>query len=209
MHKPKRIGVDFDNTLVCYDTAFYEVAKERGLVRANPLFGKKAIRDYIRTLPNGESQWIELQASVYGPEIHRATLQPGAAEFLRCCHAKRIPAFIVSHKTAYPAAGGGQVNLRQAALEWMRERGFFHPDRLGLSEQHVFFEATRQEKLQRISVLGCTCFIDDLEEVFNEPDFPGHVQKILFSNGNHSQAPQSDVTVLTSWEAIQRVVLHE
>ena len=33
---------------------------------------------------------------------------------------------------------------------------------------------------ERIRALGCTHFIDDLEEVFLEPSFPSDVHKILF-----------------------------
>ena len=39
-------------------------------------------------------------------------------------------------------------------------------NRLGLTEGDVFFNSTREEKIERIANLRCTDFIDDLEETF-------------------------------------------
>ena len=45
----------------------------------------------------------------------------------------------------------------------------------------MFFEGTREAKLQRIASLGCTHFVDDLEEVLREPGFPPSVERILYA----------------------------
>ena len=39
------IGVDFDNTLICYDQIFHRLAVEEGLISRNVPAQKKAIRD--------------------------------------------------------------------------------------------------------------------------------------------------------------------
>ena len=51
---------------------------------------------------------------------------------------------------------------------------------LGLDPKDVFMEGTRWQKLARIKGLGCTHFIDDLEELFGEPEYPAGVQGILY-----------------------------
>jgi hypothetical protein len=45
----------------------------------------------------------------------------------------------------------------------------------------VYFEGTRTEKIARIVALGCTHFIDDLEEVFDDPAFPSGVERLLLT----------------------------
>ena len=64
----------------------------------------------------------------------------------------------------------------------MTSQGFFGSGGLGFSEDQVFFEGTRDAKIERIRTLGCTHFIDDLEEVFLEASFPPDVEKFLFDS---------------------------
>ena len=59
-----RIGIDFDNTLIDYDQVFTAAAKRRGLIDAAFDGSKRAVRDSIRLLPNGEFAWQLLQGYV-------------------------------------------------------------------------------------------------------------------------------------------------
>ena len=174
------IGVDFDNTLVCHDKVLYRLALERGLAIEDAGTHKRGLRDAIRGLEHGEERWQEIQAEMYGARLEEAELFPGAAAFIARCREKGERLFIVSHKTEKASKAPMGVNLRDAAMAFMRRRGFFDAEGLGLTEEMVFFEATRREKLARIASLGCACFIDDLEETFLEPSFPEGVEKILF-----------------------------
>jgi len=36
-----RIGVDFDNTVICYDKVFHAAAVEKGLIPGGPPWGKE------------------------------------------------------------------------------------------------------------------------------------------------------------------------
>jgi hypothetical protein len=176
-----RIGVDFDNTLIDYDRVFLAAARERGLVAADFAGPKRAVRDAIRQLPDGEAAWQRLQGHVYGAGIGGATLFAGADAFLRRCARAGVALFIVSHKTRYGHHDPARVDLRAAARDWMAAQGFCAPDRAGIPPEHVFFEDDREHKLARIAALGCTHFIDDLEEVFADPCFPPGVCRILFA----------------------------
>ena len=62
------------------------------------------------------------------------------------------------------------MNLRDAARGWLQTSGMLGTH--GVPEEHLYFESTRAEKIARIIQLRCTHFIDDLEEVFNDPAFP-------------------------------------
>ncbi len=174
-----RIGIDLDNTLISYDDLFVEVARARRLLPVTFVGTKREVRDFIRLLPDGENEWQRLQAHVYGPAVPRASLAEGALDFIRAARSRGIDLTIVSHKTALANMGQENVNLRDAAREWLRNNGIVAPD--AIPEQNVYFEDTRADKIARIISLGCTHFIDDLEEVFEDPAFPSGVEKFLFS----------------------------
>ena len=175
------IGVDFDNTVASYDELMHTIALERGLIGADTVKNKKLIRDTIRALPNGETHWRGLQVTVYGPRMNEARPLEGVLEFFAECRRRRIPAYIVSHKTEYANFGEAGVNLRTAAMTWLERHGFIHETGPGLRRTDVFFESTRAEKIDRVRALGATQFIDDLEETYLEASFPRDVEKILIA----------------------------
>jgi hypothetical protein len=198
-----RIGIDFDNTLVNYDQVFLAAAKQRGLVDAAFDGPKRAVRDSIRLLPDGELAWQRLQGYAYGAGIGGAALFDGAAAFLCDCRASGFEVFVISHKTQFARHDPLRVDLHRAALDWMAEHGFFGTDGFGIPVEQVFFESTRSAKVERIRMLGCTYFIDDLEEVFSDPGFPPQVDKILFAQtGTPGLA-----AVCPTWRRIAEVVL--
>lgn len=175
------IGIDFDNTIAGYDRVFRNLALDAGLVEPGFSGGKVAVRAALRALPDGEIQWQGLQGQAYGARMADAELIDGVARFLSRCRAQGVPVVIVSHKTEYGHHDPARVSLRQAALRWMEAEGFFSPQGFGLARGAVHFESTRPEKVARIAALGCTHFIDDLPEVFNEPGYPQQAQAFLLS----------------------------
>ncbi len=197
-----RIGIDFDNTLIDYDHVFLDAAKRRGLVAQAFSGSKRAVRDSIRLLADGELAWQRLQGYVYGAGIDSARMFDGADAFLRCCRAKGLDVFVISHKTQYGHHDPMRVDLRRAALDWMAGRGFFCGSGYGIPFERVFFEDSRAAKLGRIVAVGCTHFIDDLEEVFSDPDFPARVSPILFAASGKLRSG----AVCSSWRQITKVL---
>ena len=195
------IGVDFDNTIVSYDALMHRAALDRGLITDGPDRTKRAVRDRIRRLPDGEIEWQKLQALAYGPRMREAQPVDGADAFLRRCRRAGIRVFIVSHKTEYAGYDDTRTNLRTAALEWMTAHRFFERDGLDLVPGDVYFESTRGAKIARIGSIGCSYFIDDLEEVFLEPSFPPQVQKILYAP-DMALVCTHCATVMPTWQAL-------
>lgn len=186
--------------MVSYDELLSRIAQERGLFRSVGTATKRQMRDRIRQLENGEIEWQKCQAQLYGPRIGEARLIEGVEEFFRLCHQRHVKLYIVSHKTEFSQFVAG-TNLRTAALQWMIANGFFQSTRFGMAPQDVFFEGTRQDKVDRIARLGCTDFIDDLEETFLEKNFPPQTARILYEPGRESPAPPG-VLWMTSWRKI-------
>jgi hypothetical protein len=193
------LGVDFDNTIVRYDELFHRVAVERGLILPALPARKNAVRDFLRE-QGRERDWTELQGYVYGPHMAGAQPFPGVLEFFTHAARRRLPVHIISHKTR-TAVLGPAFDLQQSAREWLAAQGFFDPQRIGLSAEHVHFGETRQEKIRFIRETGCTHFVDDLEETFLEPAFPHHVVQILF--GRHEAPRQLPAVIpLADWSRI-------
>src|SRR3989338_7233328 len=149
----RRIGVDFNNTIICYDDVMHQAAVQQGLVPSSCRMSKHAIRDMVRQLPHGEQAWQHLQGVVYGVRIHEARLIEGVQEFFQLCKRRHVPVHIVSHKTTFGPEDEGITNLRAAALGWMEAQGFFEESGLGISTDDVYFESTRHDKIERIKAL--------------------------------------------------------
>lgn len=194
------VGIDLDNTIVSYGNVLYRRALSCGWIPEGASTCKRAIRDRVRLLPDGEMKWQELQAYIYGPGMGEAELIDGVERFLEACREHRAPVYVVSHKSRYAAAAPNGPDLQQTALAWMEQCGLLD-GRLGLTPERIFFETTRAGKLERIRSLGCTHFIDDLEETFLEPDFPGHVARLLYAPDDDGSRG-GDWPRFTSWPSI-------
>mgnify|MGYP001576378035 CR=1 FL=1 len=171
------LGLDFDNTLICYDKLFYQVALDKGLIPSDISKTKNTVRDYLRQVGK-EDDWILLQGEVYGSRIQEATAFDGMQEALKNISTQNKRMYLISHKTRTPYMGA-QYDLHQAAIGWLDRHAFFDMKGLGWQENQVFFELTKDEKVQRIVQLGCTHYIDDLPEILRM--LPDTVQKILFA----------------------------
>lgn len=191
-----RLGIDFDNTIVCYDALFHRVAREDGVIPAELPVNKSDVRNHLRAVGK-EHVWTEMQGRVYGPRMAEASPFPGVLDFFRLCRTLRIPVFIISHKTRRPFAGEPH-DLHAAAWAWLAHQGFLDPHHTGLTRDHVFFELTKQAKLERIAACACTHFIDDLPELLAEPSFPSGVVRWLF-DPNHLYSTESRFTRITAW----------
>lgn len=191
------IGLDFDNTIVCYDRLFHRLAGERGLVPPALPVAKQAVRDFLRAAGR-EDEWTELQGIAYGPRITDAEPFPGVKDFLRRCRESCVRVAIISHKTRHPYRGE-KHDLHAAAHAFLGAHGFYDVSDTGLSPDRVFLELTLAAKLARVGSLGCAAFIDDLPEVLAEPAYPAGVGKVLFDPaGAHPDRPS--YTRVPTWD---------
>ena len=201
---PCTIGIDLDNTLINYDQAFYGSALAAAWIDKDIAMSKTDVRDAVRRLHEGEAKWQALQAKVYGPDIGLAQPMPGALDFLRHMAQRNLSCCVISHKTRFAAAQTDSCDLHEAALSWLEQQGFFKTDHSGLSRNHVFFCETRAQKLAQIRAMECRYFIDDLLEVFAEPEFPAAVEKICLTQAVNVLLP--GVKTFSDWRNIREYV---
>jgi hypothetical protein len=200
-----RIGIDFDNTIACYDQAFVEVAALLGIHSVQKCSTKFEVKHQIQSLTDGDTEWQRLQGQVYGKHMLRAKAFAGVHEFVYLANMRGHEVFVVSHKSEFGHFDLERVPLRDQALRWLEENSFFDDSRCYLKKKNVFFESTRQDKIHRIQELGCTHFIDDLIEVFEEPEFPAGMNKVLFSPSGSNHVAGS--TAAESWRDVTARIL--
>lgn len=193
-----RIGIDFDNTIVCYDGLFHKIAVAERLVPRDCGPTKTEIRDHLRAAGR-ERDWTALQGRVYGTGISQAQPFRGAIQFLSD-PPSGCEIWIVSHRTRRPYLGD-DMDLHAAARTWLSCHGL---DDL-LDAGVVHFEETREAKLKRIAAIGCDAFVDDLPEFLADPEFPSEARRILFDPaGVH--APNPLYVCCGSWDDIADAV---
>jgi hypothetical protein len=197
------IGVDFDNTIVCYDELFHRVAVELRLIPPSVPATKAEVRRSLEERGQGDV-WTELQGYVYGVRMSEAPAFPGVLEFFRRGAQSDLTFAIISHKTRYPARGPN-YDLHESARRWLEMHGFHDPAKIGLPADRVYFELSQRDKLIRIAHEGCACFIDDLRELLARPDFPAGIQRILFDPHGHHVA-EREFCQATSWSDIERLI---
>jgi len=202
------IGVDFDNTIVCYDKVFHSIAVKKGCIPINVPQAKEEVRNYLRE-HGKEEMWVELQGMAYGPEILNAKPFDGVMDFFMDCKKHKIIVYIISHKTLYPFLGL-KHSLHEYAQLWLERQGFYNSKKIGLTKDEVFFELTKEEKLKRIIKQGCTHFVDDLPEFLSEKGFPKQTSPILFDPNGKCKSPNKNTNnfeCVSSWNEMSKKII--
>lgn len=197
------IGIDFDNTIACYDGVFYTAALERGLINANLGRDKDSVRDHLNGTGR-KDDFTELQGYIYGARMDLVAPYPGFAEFVATARGAGHALFIVSHKTKHPIIGL-KHDMHAAARKFLVVQGLVGESRTQIGPFDVFFELTKEEKVARVASLHCDVFIDDLPEILAMPGFPYGMRRILFDPKNRfadASGSTEQFDRYTSWAAI-------
>ena len=204
-----KIGIDLDNTLVDYDSAFLAAAEFLHVVLELPIRSKLQIREYLRSQPAGEATWQRLQGLAYGRCVHaHARLYPGVKRFLWRCRQNGHNVVVISHKTEHGHEDIEKIPLRKVASEFLAAQGLAGaPDAF---IQEVIFENSYEEKMACIKKQSLDWFIDDLSEVILDLSRIGGLKTIRFDPALH-QLPQNStdkrsVQSLSDWQQIDALI---
>ena len=197
-----KIGLDFDNTIACYDNAISLLSENIPKLPASVNRTKLGLRDFLRS-QGRESEWTKFQGELYGPGMFHAEPFPGAIKTMQLLSEYGHDLVIISHRSRHPYAGPA-YDLHSFASQWidthLKSAGLF-PD--SDSEKNVYFLETRDLKLSQISKLNCTVFLDDLQEVLNSPLFPASTFPILFKPLQPSDKPGiRNMTAISCWSEL-------
>lgn len=180
------IGLDFDNTIVCYDKAIARLADELPDLPSDLPRTKLALRSFLRNA-NRELEWTAFQGKIYGPGMAYAEPFEQALETMQALREMGHVLCIVSHRTFRPYAGP-KYDLHDSALSWVNDRlisrGF-------IDREMAYFTQTRSQKIALIERFACAVFLDDLPEVLLDTKFPQTCKPILFDpQGVQNQSEQ-------------------
>lgn len=198
-----RIGIDFDNTIACYDGAFHAAALEQGLIPPGVGAGKNAVRDHLNK-SGRQDAFTRLQGYIYGARMDLARPYDGFLAFVDSARAQGHDLFIVSHKTRVPLAGE-PYDLHGAARAFLASRLIAGPARI--PHEHIHFETSKEGKVARAAALGCHIFIDDLPEILALPGFPAGMRPILFDPEGHYAQAGLPYPRFSTWAGIAAVLL--
>ncbi|MBU3607802.1 haloacid dehalogenase-like hydrolase [Polynucleobacter nymphae] len=196
-----RIGLDFDNTIACYDSAITKLAEEMFELPDLVPRTKLGVRDYLR-MQDREVEWTAFQGELYGPGMRYAQAYEGAIETMLELNALGHELFIVSHRSKKPYAGHPH-DLHAAARAWLKET----VQSLGLFiNDQIFFLETRDQKVQMIKELGCEIFLDDLPEVLEADQFPSTTRGILFAPDSFNENISTRHTTISQWTSLPALI---
>ena len=189
------IGLDFDNTIVCYDKAISILAEERFDLPDDLPRTKLAIRDHLRGLGR-EADWTRFQGELYGPGMVHAEPFENAINVIRELTALEYQLVVISHRTRFPYLGQ-RHDLHGYAEGWIRER-------VPPLFASVTFNETKADKIKNIRRAGCSLFVDDLPEVLADPTFPTSTRRILFAPNGVERVWKGER--ITAWRDLIAVV---
>lgn len=199
-----KVGIDFDNTIADYSKAFFQVAVQQGWLPEGEVLNKQQVKQYFisRNLPD---RWTELQGIVYGEKIANATVYSGVKAQIKRLLALSAELYIISHKTHYPVIGE-KISLHQCALSWL-----IHHDLVGhcagqIKAGNVYFNQTQEDKINKIAMLSCDYFIDDLPAIFQHKNFPAKVKSIYFAPHKQGNDQTKTHFKVSHWSKISQII---
>ena len=193
------VGIDFDNTLVNYDKSFYDLAIEKKLVPVSLPKSKNAVRNFLKE--NGkEKEFTIMQGEIYGPRILQAQPSQGSIKAIQAMHKLGFNVFIVSHKTRFPYEGP-KFDLHDSARKWLNHFSFSSSIGANINQKNIFFNESKEEKIEKLHNLKCDFFIDDLPEILDLIN--NTVRKILYSR-NYEKFKSKYDFVSNDWQLIEK-----
>jgi len=190
------IGLDFDNTIVCYDRAIDILASKYLRIPRGLPTTKLDIRDHLKT-HDREADWTRFQGLLYGPGMAHAELYNEAREVISELRHAGHKIRVISHRTRFPYLGE-KYDLHYYARAWIEEQ---IPE---IAEEVTFYHSNAQ-KLKAITETSCTLFLDDLPQVLTDSTFPTSTIRVLFSPCGPNMAWEGEQ--INSWRELDGLVL--
>ncbi len=171
----RSFGFDLDNTIIDYTHSAIHYAKRESIPKCNSL---NDLRKQLRATDPSGSNWQVAQSWIYTEGLKFANLREGTFDFIKFLSGNNFLIYVVSHKTSHTPQTHGSLPLRDAAYSWLKEGEISEYLEL---DKNLFFESTRREKVIKIAELKLAFFVDDLPEVFLEPEFPKATTSFIFT----------------------------
>jgi hypothetical protein len=169
----KSFGFDLDNTLIDYSAAVEEYCRIKTLT---PCTNIGMLRERLRKNNLSDYDWQLAQGWLYTEGLQFAQAGLGSVELCGYLVQEGYKLYIVSHKTSHTPDFCGKIALHGLANNWIKKSviaNYFE------EKDQIYYEPTRELKVKKIRELALNYFVDDLEEVFKESEFPVNTKRFL------------------------------
>jgi hypothetical protein len=196
MTVPFRLGFDLDNTLIDYSISVQKFCEQNSLKEFRNMID---LRKFLRETDQSGNKWQLAQEWLYTDGLTYAQTAPGAITLCNYLALNGFQMFIVSHKTIFTPLAFGNKPLREFATNWIKASKLA----VYFSEnENIYYEASREQKIERIIKLDLAFFVDDLIEVFLEPNYPKMVKSFLISESESNLTWVKNILSLTDLQEI-------
>jgi len=182
-----------DNTIINYDRA---VSKWVDINQLEHIVSVEDLKRFYNKGKDNSNSWLVVQEWLYTEGLRFANLAEGTKVIFRTLREMGFSIVIISHKSIRSVKSS--LDLHTPAINWLTANISEFDFNL---EDELFLEQSRSEKILRIKRERLTHFVDDLLEVFLEPEFPKEVSSFWLTNITTEIAP-SNVTQINSLSEI-------
>ena len=169
----KSFGFDLDNTLIDYSAAVEEYCRIKSLI---PCTNIGLLREQLGKNSSSDHEWQLAQGWLYTEGLRFAQPGLGSIDLCKYLIQEGYQLYIVSHKTSHTPDFCGNTPLHDLANNWIKKSAIANYFK---EAEQIYFEPTRGLKVKRIRELALNYFVDDLEEVFKESEFPINTKSFL------------------------------
>jgi FMN phosphatase YigB (HAD superfamily) len=193
----KSFGFDLDNTLIDYSAAVEEYCRIKTLITCTNI---GMLRERLRKNNESDHEWQLAQGWIYTEGLKFAQVGLGSVDLCKYLIQEGYQLFIVSHKTSHTPDFCGNTPLHDLANNWINESAIANYFK---EAEQIYFEPTRGLKIKRIRELALNYFVDDLEEVFKESEFPINTKRFLI---HKSSAQNSKIKCVGDFSDIKEIL---
>ena len=161
------------------------------------------MRTLLQKVDDSGYRWQIAQEWLYTDGLSYAKPTHGIIELCEYLRKRNFELFIVSHKTTHTPTYCGYKELRSVATNWITSGDLSY---YFANTANIYFESSRDLKIGRIKSLDLHYFVDDLVQIFQDPNYPRSIVSFLLSTKPSSLHWIHNVT---SFKAIKEILKNE
>ncbi|MBX9633990.1 MAG: hypothetical protein K2X44_03330 [Magnetospirillum sp.] len=173
--------MDFDAVLAVHDCALAQAAAQRGLLPPGFTGNGAELRRLLQNMPGGQAEWRRLEGRAMGPGMALAKLAPAARNALEHCRQAKIHCVILVMRPPCAPFDPERTDLHQAAMDWMRDQGFFDAHGFAIPTGNVVMVDNRRARLEAMAAHAISHMVLAADD--DEPLLPKNITRVLVQAG--------------------------
>jgi hypothetical protein len=161
------------------------------------------LRTFLQEVDDSGYRWQVAQGWLYTDGLSYAKPAHGLIDLCQYLRNRDFELFIVSHKTTHTPIFCGHKELRNVASNWIANGDLSH---YFYGTENIYFENSRDLKINRIKSLNLHYFVDDLVQIFEDSKYPQKIISFLLSTKPSSL---SWIRNVTNFVSIKEILINE